>query len=139
MNFTNYIAVFNFCLRSFIIRQIPFYAVVILINLSSPLFAQYESEALKFSMLQHSASARFIGMGGAMGALGNEFSCISNNPAGIGLYRNSELTFSPSFYIAKNEADYQLQGFGDNKFNFNFGNIGLVYRPCALNKLGLNL
>lgn len=127
MNFMNYTALFNISLRSFIIRQFPFYAVGILIILSSPLFAQYESEALKFSMLQQSGSARFIGMGGAMGALGSEFSSISNNPAGIGLYRNSALTLSPSLYLASNHADYQLQGFGDDKFNFNFGNIGLVY------------
>jgi len=78
-------------------------------------------------MLQQSGSARFVGMGGALGALGSEFSCISNNPAGIGLYRSSQITLSPSFYMASTNATYQQQAFSDDKFNFNFGNIGLVY------------
>lgn len=127
MNLMNYISCFNICLISFLIRLFPFYPVVFLNNLSQPLFAQYESEALKFSLLQQSGSARFIGMGGAMGALGSEFSCISNNPAGIGIYRSSELTISPSFYLASNHAKYNLEQFGDVKFNFNFGNIGLIF------------
>ncbi len=40
-------------------------------------------------------SARFVGMGGAMGALGADLSVISSNPAGIGLYRKNDvgLTF----------------------------------------------
>ncbi len=129
----------KYCLFPIFIRQFPFYIALLLILFALPLYSQYESEALKFSMLQQSGSARFIGMGGAMGALGSEFSCISNNPAGIGFYRNSELTLSPSFYFARNQANYQLQNFGDDKFNFNFGNIGLVYskRTNRSEKTGL--
>ena len=32
-------------------------------------------------------------MGGSFGSLGGDFSNLSFNPAGIGLYQNSELTF----------------------------------------------
>ena len=32
-----------------------------------------------------SGTARFVGMGGAMGALGGDISTIGTNPAGIGL------------------------------------------------------
>jgi hypothetical protein len=129
----------NNCLIPALVGQFAFYVLVIIITTSQALYAQYESEALKFSMLQQSGSARFIGMGGAMGALGSEFSCISNNPAGIGFYRNSELTLSPSLYLARNQANYQLQNFEDDKFNFNFGNIGLVYsrRTNRSEKTGL--
>lgn len=39
-------------------------------------------------------SARFVGMGGAMGALGADISTISWNPAGIGLMRKSNVAFT---------------------------------------------
>ena len=34
-------------------------------------------------------TARYVGMGGAMDALGADISTISSNPAGIGLFRSS--------------------------------------------------
>ena len=34
-------------------------------------------------------TARYVGMGGAMEALGADISTISTNPAGIGLFRHS--------------------------------------------------
>lgn len=39
-------------------------------------------------------SARFVGMGGAMGALGADISTMSWNPAGIGLMRKSDVSLS---------------------------------------------
>ncbi len=36
-------------------------------------------------------SARYVGMGGALGALGADLSVISSNPAGMGLYRKSDV------------------------------------------------
>lgn len=36
-------------------------------------------------------TARYVGMGGAMGALGADLSVISSNPAGLGLYRKSDI------------------------------------------------
>ena len=40
-------------------------------------------------------TARYVGMGGAMGALGADLGVMGWNPAGIGLYRKSDvgLTF----------------------------------------------
>lgn len=39
-------------------------------------------------------TARYIGMGGALGALGADLSTMSNNPAGTGLYRRSDASFT---------------------------------------------
>lgn len=113
--------------------------LIFLVFVSPASFAQYESEALRYAMLNHSGSARFLGMGSALGALGSDFSCISHNPAGLGFYRNSQLTVSPSFYLSTSNADYQGQTFADDKFNFNFGSIGLVYslRTNRSKKTGL--
>ena len=35
-------------------------------------------------------TARFVGMGGAMGALGGDISTMGTNPAVIGIYRRNE-------------------------------------------------
>ena len=53
----------------------------------------YESARLLGSDLN--GTARYVGMGGAMDALGADISTISTNPAGIGLFRHS--TDSVSF------------------------------------------
>ncbi|MGL5261751.1 MAG: hemin receptor, partial [Bacteroides sp.] len=46
----------------------------------------YDGELLTQKDL--SGSARFVGMGGALGALGADISTMGTNPAGIGLYRS---------------------------------------------------
>lgn len=46
-------------------------------------------------------SARFVGMGGAMSAFGNDLSVISKNPAGIGLYTTNDLMTTMSFSNSK--------------------------------------
>lgn len=44
-------------------------------------------------------TARFVGMGGALGALGADISAISSNPAAIGLYRKSDIALTFGAYI----------------------------------------
>ena len=39
-------------------------------------------------------TARYVGMGGALDALGADISVIGSNPAGIGLFRKSQVTGS---------------------------------------------
>ena len=46
-------------------------------------------------------TARYVGMGGAMSAFGNDISTISTNPAGIGTYTTNEVNFTGSFYGTK--------------------------------------
>lgn len=44
----------------------------------------YDAEKLLGNDLN--GTARFVGMGGAMGALGGDISVMSSNPAGIGIF-----------------------------------------------------
>jgi len=89
-------------------------------------YAQNEQDALRLSQSDFGGTARFSALGGAFGALGGDISTLSTNPGGIGVYRSSEFTFSPSFYGAfSNTEHYGTEG-SNNKFNFNFGNIGYV-------------
>lgn len=72
-------------------------------------------------------TARSAAMAGAMTSLGADASSLSINPAGVGMYRTNELTFTPmmSFTRAKNSA----QPFeGNSKNRFAVGNFGVVVK-----------
>lgn len=45
----------------------------------------------RFSERQITGTARYVGMGGAMTAIGGDASAVMDNPAGLGLYRRSEI------------------------------------------------
>lgn len=53
-------------------------------------------DMLRISQQYPWGTARAMGMGGAFGALGGDMTSLSLNPAGIGIYRKSEFTFTPS-------------------------------------------
>ena len=94
----------------------------------STTFAQNEIDALRYSQVFYGGTARSTAMGGAFGALGADFSSLSQNPAGIGLYKISEFTITPSIYIGRTASkftDYPQRD--DYKYNINLGNIGFVY------------
>lgn len=91
------------------------------------MFAQNHTEALRYSMLGFGGTARYMGVAGAMGAMGADFSALSTNPASIGLYRSSEITFSPSLFYSIAESKYNGTFAEDDKYNFNIGNAGGVF------------
>ena len=48
----------------------------------------------RFSERQLIGTARYVGMGGAMTAIGGDPSAVLDNPAGLGLYRRSEISLT---------------------------------------------
>lgn len=68
-------------------------------------------------------TARYIGMGGAMEALGADITTMGTNPAGIGMFRRS--TASISFgMVTQGEANSFASA---NKTNMSFDQAGFVY------------
>lgn len=96
------------------------------LTITTHLMAQDEHDAIRYGTTQNFGTARGIGIGSALGSIGGDFSTISVNPGGLGVYRKSELSFSPSFAVNNNEASYLGSGTSlrDNKFNFS--QFGLV-------------
>mgnify|MGYP001253267024 CR=1 FL=1 len=78
----------------------------IAIAISTTLNAQNEVDALRYSTQDLSGTARYSAMGGAFGSLGGEFSALSSNPAGIGMYQFSEFTFTPCFNLNSTKSYY---------------------------------
>ena len=72
-------------------------------------------------------TARYVGMGGAMGALGGDITTMSTNPAGIGIYRSSDVMIS--FGLANNgmKTDFLGKTDSNDKFVGSFDTAGFVY------------
>jgi hypothetical protein len=72
-----------------------------------------------------SGTARFIGMGGSMGALGGDLSVMGVNPAGTAIYRSGDFSLAASLELVNNASVFQgvkdkcaYDGFAVNDFGF---------------------
>lgn len=90
------------------------------------LYAQNESDALRYSRLEFFGDARFNAMGGAFGALGANMAGLSVNPGGIGVYKSSDFSFTPAFHYNYSNSKLDGNSVIDGKLNFHFSNIGIV-------------
>ncbi len=91
--------------------------------------AQTASDAIRYALLNPAGTGRLVGVGGAFGALGAEFTATSLNPAGLAMYRTGELVFSPALRFANTEAAHPSSGFPfqEDRSAFRFDNIGIVF------------
>ena len=91
--------------------------------LSLPVMAQETYENANIATQDLNGTARYVGMGGAMDALGADLSTISTNPAGIGLFRRSAISATAGFMA---QQDAKKFDFG-NTSHVSFDQIGFVY------------
>ncbi len=86
-----------------------FYYLLAAVLFSGSAMAQDQYDAANFSSSDLNGTARFVGMGGALDALGGEISTMSTNPAGIGLFRHPEvaLSFSGLFTDEKGQMGHE--------------------------------
>ena len=89
--------------------------------------AQTDIDAFRYSTTNISGTSRFTSMSGAFGALGGDFSVLSTNPAGIGIFRSNEISFTPSIFAGSTTSSFQGNVESDTKYNFNFGHAGLIF------------
>lgn len=100
-----------------------FYIVSGFLLISSIVFGQTLDDAVRFSRVSATGSARSTAMGGAFGALGGDISTLGSNPAGIGVFRKSEVTFTPSL----NFTSIQSGRGAIEKSSFQIGQLGAVF------------
>lgn len=89
--------------------------------------AQTVYDAMNITQKELNGTARFVGMGGAMGALGGDLSTMNTNPAGIGIYRSCDVATTLSYNILSTSSEYMNNRFDNTKYRWNFDNIGFVY------------
>ena len=84
----------------------------------------YDAAALTGKDLN--GTARFIAMGGAMGALGGDITTMTTNPAGIAIYRSSDAATSFGLSVYNMDSNYSGNTFSDSKTRGDFNQIGIV-------------
>ena len=89
--------------------------------------AQDIIEAYNLSGTSVQGTARSIGFGNALGSIGGDFSSLSVNPAGIGVYRTSELSFSPSLKLNYATSTFQGKVVDDNNARINLNQFGVIF------------
>ncbi len=67
----------------------------LILTAASTALSQTSADALRYSRIDIGGTARYMGLSGAFGALGADFTTASTNPAGLGLYKSSEFINHP--------------------------------------------
>ena len=88
--------------------------------------AQSEDFPLFFSQLGLEGTANYMSRAGAIGAIGGDIMSANYNPAGLGIYRVAEMTFSAGLNFANTSAFTNDLGLKDDKTKLTFGNFGIV-------------
>ncbi len=99
--------------------------------------AQNALQALRYSRYELFGTSRFLSQAGATGALGGDLSSVLVNPAGLGFYRTSEFSVSPSLYWVNTRSDFKGSTMQDSELKFNLGSIGLVKSFNSNRKSGI--
>lgn len=105
-------------------KRIQFILASLMITLAAT--AQNAADALRYSSVNYTGTARSAAMGNAFGALGADFSSLSINPAGIGVYKTSEAVFTPSLFQGATSSSFFGSTGEDEKFNFNIASAGVI-------------
>ena len=111
-------------------------ALTVVFNCSF-LMAQTEFDALKLSQTDITGTARYMGMAGAFGALGGDASAIKDNPAGLGIYRSSELVGTLNVMMQKGNSTWNGVKSMDDLYKVGFNNFSYVMaKPTWRNENG---
>lgn len=89
-------------------------------------YSQGAIDAYSLSQPDLKGTARFMGMAGAFGALGGDLSVLSQNPAGIGVYRSSDIGFTLDLDLQNSASMSQGSKFTMDQTKFLLNNIGTV-------------
>lgn len=101
-----------------------FIAAILILQLS--VFGQYAEDALRYSQLYYQGTARNMALGSALSAMGGDFSVLSINPGGIGVFRSNDFSASIEAFSSKVTSDYNGTSSDASKTMFDISNIGYV-------------
>jgi len=109
-------------------------SIILTVIIGFQVYPQNAGDALRYSELFTGGTARYMSMGGAFGALGADFTALSSNPAGLGLYKSSEFVFTPSVHVGSTNSNYNGYTGSDSRTNFAVGNVGNVFTRKLSNR-----
>lgn len=85
------------------------------------------ADAVRYSLDNMTGTARFRGLGGAMGALGGDLSAMTVNPAGSAVFNYNSGTASISNYNVTNDARYYGTPTSNSTSPFDLNQAGAVF------------
>lgn len=103
-------------------------ACAVIVSVSMSASGQNELDALRYSQLNVTGTARYTALGGAFGALGGDMTTMSVNPAGIGVFAKTEASFTLGILSTASDASYLGTMASNSRMNLNIGNAGFVAR-----------
>lgn len=92
-------------------------------TMAGAVHAQDNYDAQQWTNSDLNGTARFVAMGGALGALGGDVSVMSTNPAAIGVYRKGDAAFGLSGLFVDDKA----MDFGRSRLSLDQGGIVLSF------------
>ncbi|MEJ5995318.1 hypothetical protein WG904_12905 [Pedobacter sp. Du54] len=101
--------------------------LVAIVAINSASYAQYTSDALRFSQTNYGSTARFKALGNAQIGVGGDMSSLGANPAGLGLFTRSEFSLTPEFNQTGINATYLNQNMNTTKSQLNVNQLGAVF------------
>jgi len=118
-------------------KKIFLLSLLFLLFCNGGLFAQgNEIDAFTLSNTELGGTARSMAMGGAFGALGGDLSIIGYNPAGLGIYRSSEISGTFDFTRTSTSTNWSGVSADQNKMRFTPTNFAFsLYFPTSSNGL----
>ena len=108
-------------------RSFGFIALPALLLSSMGTYAQNLRDAYNFSNFTVQGTASSMGYGNTLGSLGGDFSAVSVNPAGLGIYGVSEIAITPSIRLGSANSTYNGTSTTANNGNFNVNDFSLVF------------
>ena len=107
-------------------------------------FAQSIDDACLYSQTYYQGTAKGLGMGNALGAVGGDMTSISINPAGMGIYRNPEFALTVGLVDNIHKSTYYGETNSANQWRMSLPNLGYVYakersnyRPLRFSQFGI--
>lgn len=121
-----------------------FFISAVLSGLVLVTFAQGEYDVYRYSQVDLLGTSRYMSMAGAFGALGGDMSAVSQNPGGIGVYRSSEISFTPFMGYSTVSTDFNSTGRKESKLVGGVNSVGCIgsFRPSnseTINNINIGL
>lgn len=100
---------------------------LLILAITLPASAQSYLEALRYSTYSPGGTARGLGVAGAFGALGGDYTAVSINPAGLGVYRRSEVMATIGFNTTKTTVAFDGNSYNKSLVRPVLNNTSLVF------------
>ena len=114
------------------------FLIVPLLLACASAFAQLPYDAYTLASRDLNGTTRYVGMGGAMAAIGGDPSAAADNPAGLGLYRRNEMSLTLDYQFGNNDLGQRHNKFFCGQASWNFCFLQDRMKGVIANNLMLN-